>query len=725
MTANEQSIDRVMRWRLDGSWIRVGQYAIVAPLAWLATNSILAPIWFGVTLAVSTCETIYLRLNRHRMHEASIRRGTLMVMALSTSVFSSICPILMAQRSAVAMAGAALLLCATTLNNAVKSRGWAGATWTSLTASTLMLVVGLPLATAMFGMSNGWAGFIVLEAGSSGFLLFIALLIHTLNIEALAVQRARARWRMLFQQSPLPQLCFDASQIYLERQGAGALALDAASIFRRVILTEANEASLSLFDRQSDRVAVSHDQFHANFVEGFVACLAAKSEDGSYPSFDARIIRRDGQGVDVRVQVRTVPGDTHPLATCIASFVDMTEVKRMAEAQDAAVAAAQAANQAKSDFLAIMSHEIRTPLNGVLGMVQAMKRDALSAPQRERLDVIGHSGSALLAILNNVLDLSKIEAGMLNIERVEFDLGEVVSQACGAFEGAAIYKGLKFEQSLTDDVPGLYLGDPVRLRQVLLNLISNAVKFTSQGFVRVDVLRENQDVVIAVTDSGIGLSPDKIDQLFERFVQADTSTTRQFGGTGLGLAICRELCTAMGGDIAAHAPEDGGSRFVVRLPLEKRDASPSQQQMRQTPATTNVPAALRVLAAEDNELNRLVLRTLLPEAEFELTFAENGQVAVDLWDQGVFDVILMDVHMPVMDGLDATREIRRRELLERRPPTPIIALTADAMQHQVEAYRAAGMGGFVSKPINISRLFKAMTDAVNDRPTAVGAAIRA
>jgi len=394
------------------------------------------------------------------------------------------------------------------------------------------------------------------------------------------------------------------------------------------------------------------------------------------------------------------------------------------EARDVAVAA----DRSKSAFLANVSHEIRTPLNGVLGMAQAMRRDPLSAVQRDRLEVINASGQALLAILNDVLDFSKIEAGKLELELVDFDLEEIARGAHATFTPIAEGKGLAFELAVEADAQGAWRGDSVRVRQVLYNLISNAVKFTAEGKVVATLSRSESGVRIVVADTGIGIAPDRAAALFEKFVQADATTTRRFGGTGLGLAICKELCEAMGGSIRVASRLGEGSAFTVDLPL------PRAAQAEHTPARPVAAEAaleeglvLRVLAAEDNPTNQLVLKTLLGQIGVEPVMVGDGAAAVAAWAEGPWDLILMDMQMPVMDGLAATAAIRRREAELGLSPTPIVALTADAMSHQVEAYRVAGMNGFLAKPIEVAELFRTIqrvADGVGSEEAAAAPLLR-
>ncbi len=367
----------------------------------------------------------------------------------------------------------------------------------------------------------------------------------------------------------------------------------------------------------------------------------------------------------------------------------------------------EAANAAKSDFLATMSHEIRTPLNGVLGMAQAMDFDELSTRQRDRLHIIRESGDALLAILNDILDLSKIEAGKLKVEEIEFDFGALCAGVSAAFTQLANKKGISFAVDIAG-AAGLYRGDPTRIRQVLYNLVSNALKFTEVGEIRITADRAPNLLTIIVQDSGIGMSEAVLSALFSRYTQAEASTTRRFGGTGLGLSICRQLVELMGGDVLVASAEGRGSRFEVNLPLAYLGPRREAPLGSVVEADGSDPRTLRVLAAEDNPTNQLVLRTLLHQLGINPKLVGNGVEAVEAWRHEPFDVILMDVQMPEMDGPTATREIRRLESDSGQRRTPVIALTANAMAHQVREYEAAGMDGFVAKPIEIRKLYEVL-----------------
>ncbi|MDZ4318240.1 MAG: ATP-binding protein, partial [Phenylobacterium sp.] len=380
---------------------------------------------------------------------------------------------------------------------------------------------------------------------------------------------------------------------------------------------------------------------------------------------------------------------------------------------------ADAANTAKSAFLATMSHEIRTPLNGVLGMAQAMAREELPETQKERLAVIRQAGETLLVLLNDLLDLSRIEAGRLELEDGVVDIGQIALGAQGAFTTLAAEKDLSFSLFIDKDAPAYWRGDPTRVRQILYNLVSNAVKFTARGSVEVKVGAQESHLVMTVTDTGPGIAPERIGALFEKFVQADTSTTRKFGGSGLGLAICRELCTLMGGAISVQSVLNQGSTFTVKLPLSVAPA-PVVPQAAASPAPglpLSKGGALRILAAEDNPMNQLVLKTLLGPLDVDLHLVDDGEAAVAAWSDAAWDVILMDVQMPRMDGPTATRLIRAREEAEGRPRTPIIALTANAMSHHEREYLSAGMDALTPKPIELERLLGALDMVLAGAPS--------
>jgi signal transduction histidine kinase/ActR/RegA family two-component response regulator len=401
---------------------------------------------------------------------------------------------------------------------------------------------------------------------------------------------------------------------------------------------------------------------------------------------------------------------------CLLMLVSLLVLRIRAVDRDlkTAAVAAQAADQAKSVFLANMSHEIRTPLNAVLGMAQVMEGDTLSAPQRDRLGLIRDAGQTLLGVLNDILDLSRIEAGQLTISLAPFELESLARGALLGFEGQAEAKGVAVTLAFPEDVSGWWRGDAQRIRQIVSNLVSNSVKFTEAGSVRLVLSRTGDGLRFDVHDTGPGIEPDILAGLFARFAQADASVTRRHGGTGLGLAISRELAELMGGTLSATSAPGEGSCFTLELPMTRVAAA-----VRTEPAAPAVlERRVRVLAAEDNPANRRVLAALLEPLDIELELVRDGREMVEAWRLRAPDVILADIQMPVMSGLEAAAAIRADEAERGGARVPIIALTANVMSDQIATYRAAGMDAHVAKPIQAAELFEALAAAVAGEPEA-------
>ena len=439
--------------------------------------------------------------------------------------------------------------------------------------------------------------------------------------------------------------------------------------------------------RFNDRVAVASNDELGVLAESFNAMLE-------------EIERRDEALVEHRRQLEE----------------DVEERNRVNAELRAAKEKAEDAALLKTQFLANMSHEIRTPMNGVMGMIGLVLERCADAEDREQLTVAQTAAQSLVKLLDEILDLSKIEAGKMTFETIDFDLPNMVEDALRMFQIAVRQKNLALRFDCPVNSPKWVRGDPVRLRQVLINLVGNAVKFTAQGGIRVEIRWAAGDTLrFAVEDTGIGIAPGKREAIFDAFTQADGSHTRRFGGSGLGLTITRRLVELMGGKLQVDSEPGKGSRFFFQLPMpavaEPDAAAPGNN----PPAAVELPR-LRILVAEDNAINQRVIDSLLRRQGWTALLAGNGKLACEAWEREAFDLILMDIQMPEMDGLEAARWIRQRERDRQcANPIPVVALTAHASQAQHDQCMAAGMDGVVTKPVSLSALVKCIGEVFAKR----------
>ncbi len=416
--------------------------------------------------------------------------------------------------------------------------------------------------------------------------------------------------------------------------------------------------------------------------------------------------RPDGSSFPAEIALHSMTLDGEPVIQAIMR--DVSSQREAEAALEAARDAAVTAAEMKSQFVANVSHEIRTPMNGILGMTHLLLNSALTPRQRDHAQTIADSAQALMGMINDLLDFSKIEAGRLSVEHIPFELRPLLRAALQLYRHRAESKGLALDLEVDAAVPDWVRGDPTRLRQVLLNLLDNALKFTHAGQVRLSahaVAGKPDWLRFCVRDSGIGMSAEARGRVFEAFSQADGSVTRKYGGTGLGLAICRQLAALMGGELTLDSEEGKGSTFHLGLPLPAAAATPATADAR---ATGLRFPGMRVLVAEDNPVNRKLLGFMLEDLGVSVTHVEDGKAAYEQLAEGGVDLVLMDWQMPVWDGLTATRAIRDREAREGRARLPIIALTANVMPGFADTCREAGMDDYLSKPLQAEELARAL-----------------
>jgi PAS domain S-box-containing protein len=434
----------------------------------------------------------------------------------------------------------------------------------------------------------------------------------------------------------------------------------------------------------------------------------ASRSEGEADVYELRVLNKNRETRYWLVSAAPLLGEDGEVHGSIGIHWDITEMKHLEFELKGARYKAEESAKAKAMFLANMSHEIRTPLNGIVGMAEQLAQSQLDADQRYFIDIMRSASSTLLSIINDVLDISKIESGKFSIETIPFNLNETIRRTLSIFGEKAKQTNISLDIELMDDMGIMHLGDPHRLSQVLFNIVGNAIKFTQAGYVRVtsNLSRGENDICFvsfSIEDTGVGMDMAYLAKVFEAFSQEDASITRKFGGSGLGLSIARSIVQIMGGTIQIESEKGKGTRVNIRIPMRISNEKTKQDIVEMTDLQKSLKS-LRILAAEDNELNRMVLQVILKKCEVVVTIAHNGQEAINLIQEQDFDLVLMDVQMPIVDGLEATKYIRE----ELKMTIPIIGLSANAMREEVEICKQSGMNDYLVKPYSERALVEVM-----------------
>ena len=481
------------------------------------------------------------------------------------------------------------------------------------------------------------------------------------------------------------------------------------------IITDVNKQMEALTGCTRDELIGAPFKSHFTDPERAEAGIKLVLSEKKVTDYELTANARDGKQTVVSYNATTFYDRGRTLQGVFAAARDVTERKRVEAELQQAKAMAETASQTKSDFLASMSHEIRTPMNAIIGIADLLAKTPLSPEQNNYVQIFRRAGDNLLNLINDILDLSKVERSQLELERIRFSLNDLLEKVREMVAVRAHEKGLALVCEIAPEVSGDLVGDPTRLRQVLLNLLGNAIKFTESGEVALRVTPDADSSVpgtlrFTISDTGIGIPGEKLDTVFERFTQADSSTTRKYGGSGLGLTISKRLVELMGGDIRVESSVGKGSVFSFTVPLEIWAGDTRRAAV---PAGAGPEPALpapQILLVEDSPDNRTITLAYLQNTPYRVEIAENGAIAYEKFSAGNFDLVLMDRQMPVMDGLTATRAIRNWEQANHRPPTPIIALTASALKGDKEKFVAAGCTAYLTKPFKQEVLLQAIKE---------------